>query len=44
MGRHLAHLDMLIAPQVAIWLQFLLATPVVLWAGGRSSCAAGSRW
>ena len=33
MGRHLAHLDMLIAPRVAIWLQLLLATPVVLWAG-----------
>ena len=26
------------------WLEFLLATPVVLWEGGRSSCAAGSPW
>ena len=28
---------------VVAWAQLALATPVVLWAGGRSSCAAGSR-
>ena len=26
------------------WLEFLLATPVVLWEAGRSSCAAGGPW
>jgi len=29
--------------EVSRWGQFLLSTPVVLWAGGRSSCAAGVR-
>jgi Cu+-exporting ATPase len=33
MGGHLLGLDHLIAPQVSNWLQLLLATPVVLWAG-----------
>jgi Cu+-exporting ATPase len=33
MGAHIAQLHMLIAPGVAIWVQALLATPVVLWAG-----------
>ncbi|MFZ1431574.1 MAG: heavy metal translocating P-type ATPase, partial [Geminicoccaceae bacterium] len=33
MGRHFAHLDMLIGAQASTWVQFLLATPVVLWAG-----------
>lgn len=35
MAAHLADIDLhrLIAPKIAVWLQFLLATPVVLWAG-----------
>jgi Cu+-exporting ATPase len=33
MGGHLAGLDRLIGGQVSAWLQLLLATPVVLWAG-----------
>ncbi len=33
MGAHLFDLHHLIAPRFAIWLQLLLATPVVLWAG-----------
>ncbi len=33
MGGHLFRLDHLIAPQVSNWIQLLLATPVVLWAG-----------
>jgi Cu+-exporting ATPase len=33
MGGHLAGLHRFIAPQVSGWLQFALATPVVLWAG-----------
>ncbi|MBC7496989.1 MAG: heavy metal translocating P-type ATPase [Sphingomonadaceae bacterium] len=33
MGGHLLGLDRLIAPQVSNWIQLLLATPVVLWAG-----------
>ena len=33
MGRHVAHLDQLIDARVSTWVQFLLATPVVLWAG-----------
>ena len=33
MGGHLLGLDRLIAPQTSNWLQLLLATPVVLWAG-----------
>lgn len=33
MGSHLLDLHHLIAPRLAIWLQLLLATPVVLWAG-----------
>ena len=33
MGGHLLALDRLIAPQMSNWLQMLLATPVVLWAG-----------
>ena len=33
MGGHLLGLDRLIAPQVSNWVQLLLATPVVLWAG-----------
>ncbi len=33
MGGHLLGLDHLIAPQLSNWLQLLLATPVVLWAG-----------
>jgi P-type Cu+ transporter len=33
MGGHLAGLDRWIAPQTSNWLQLLLATPVVLWAG-----------
>ncbi|CAM3473126.1 heavy metal translocating P-type ATPase [Halomonas lysinitropha] len=33
MGGHLFRLDHLIAPQVSNWIQLLLATPVVVWAG-----------
>ena len=33
MGGHLASLDRFIGQQTSNWLQLLLATPVVLWAG-----------
>src|SRR6187200_158087 len=33
MGGHLASLHMFIGPKLSNWLQFVLATPVVLWAG-----------
>lgn len=33
MGGHLFNIHHLIAPQVSNWVQLLLATPVVLWAG-----------
>jgi len=33
MGGHLANLHMLIPPAISTWIQFALATPVVLWAG-----------
>lgn len=33
MGRHLFGIDRLVPPSLNGWLQFLLATPVVLWAG-----------
>jgi P-type Cu+ transporter len=33
MGGHLANLHMIIGPKWSNWLQFLFATPVVLWAG-----------
>ena len=33
MGGHLTDLHMLIGPRTSNWLQLLLATPVVLWAG-----------
>ena len=33
MGGHVVGLDHLIAPQVSNWIQLLLATPVVAWAG-----------
>ena len=33
MGGHLFNIDHLVAPQISNWIQFLLATPVVLWAG-----------
>ena len=33
MGGHLFDLHRLIAPQLSIWLQFALATPVVWWSG-----------
>ncbi|HRE60052.1 MAG TPA: copper-translocating P-type ATPase [Micropepsaceae bacterium] len=33
MGRHLLGIDRLVPPSLNGWLQFLLATPVVLWAG-----------
>ena len=33
MGGHLTGLTMLLGQQLSNWLQFLLATPVVLWAG-----------
>lgn len=33
MGRHLFNVDTLVPPQINGWLQFALATPVVLWGG-----------
>ena len=35
MGAHISGLNLhrYISPQISVWLQFLLATPVVLWAG-----------
>lgn len=33
MGGHLFGIDHLVAPQISNWIQLLLATPVVLWAG-----------
>ena len=33
MGGHLFDIDHLVAPQVSNWIQLLLATPVVFWAG-----------
>ena len=33
MGGHLTNLHMLIGPQISNWLQLVLATPTVLWAG-----------
>ncbi len=33
MGRHVLNFDSFISPVVSTWLQFALATPVVLWAG-----------
>ncbi len=33
MGGHLANLHMLVPPAVSAWIQLVLATPVVLWAG-----------
>ncbi len=33
MGRHLLGIDQLVPPALNGWLQFFLATPVVLWAG-----------
>jgi Cu+-exporting ATPase len=33
MGGHLTNLHMLLGPTLSNWLQFALATPVVLWAG-----------
>jgi Cu+-exporting ATPase len=33
MGRHLLNVDALVAPNLNAWIQFALASPVVLWAG-----------
>ena len=33
MGAHVLGLDRHVAPQVSVWIQFVLATPVVLWGG-----------
>jgi P-type Cu+ transporter len=33
MGGHLANLHMMVPPALSTWVQFALATPVVLWAG-----------
>ncbi|MGH6818910.1 MAG: copper-transporting P-type ATPase, partial [Methylovirgula sp.] len=33
MGAHVLGLDRVMSPRLSVWLQFLLATPVVLWAG-----------
>ena len=44
MGGHLTDLHMLLAVGVSNWIELALATPVVLWAAGRSSSAAGPRF
>ncbi len=33
MGGHMFDLHHLIAPQISVWIQFALSTPVVMWAG-----------
>ncbi len=33
MGAHVLGLDRVISPRLSVWIQFFLATPVVLWAG-----------
>ncbi len=33
MGRHIFNVDALVPPHINAWVQFALATPVVLWAG-----------
>lgn len=33
MGGHLLNIDHVVAPQISNWIQLMLATPVVLWAG-----------
>ncbi len=33
MGGHFLGLDRYVSPQVSVWVQFVLATPVVLWCG-----------
>lgn len=33
MGRHIFNVDAIVPPHVNAWIQFALATPVVLWAG-----------
>ncbi len=33
MGRHLFNVDTLVPPHINAWIQFALATPVVMWAG-----------
>jgi Cu+-exporting ATPase len=33
MGRHVLNIDSLVPPHITGWIQFALATPVVLWAG-----------
>jgi len=33
MGRHVFNIDAVVAPHINAWIQFALATPVVLWAG-----------
>ncbi len=33
MGGHIADLHRLVSPAISMWLQFVLSTPVVLWAG-----------
>jgi P-type Cu+ transporter len=33
MGGHVLRLDRVVSPQASVWVQFILATPVVLWGG-----------
>ena len=33
MGAHVLGLDRYVSPRLSVWIQFVLATPVVLWAG-----------
>jgi Cu+-exporting ATPase len=44
MGGNFTHIAMLPPAQASHWVQFVLATPVVLWAGWPFSRAAGTRW
>ena len=43
MGGHLTNLHMLLGQTLSNWIQFVIATPVVLWRAGLSSSAAGGR-
>ncbi len=44
MGSHLLNIHVFTSQQTSNWIQLVLATPVVLWADGHSSSAAGPRW
>jgi len=44
MGGHLVGGHGWVDQTVSNWIQLVFATPVVVWAGCRSSCVAGNRW